>query len=190
MGAVEGVSDEGVVGDAHRLVDGGGDVLGGDGVFDRVGGVLITGPVDVAGGHAAAGEEGGVAVGPVVPAVAVGAGVRGDLADLRGAAELSHGDDEGVFEQAPVVQVFNEGGEREVEHGEERLLEQGEVLAVGVPGLVVPGAGAEGDGADAGLDEPSGQEALLAQVRQAAELPGFFFPRVVGVEAVAFSHGR
>ena len=126
---------------------------------------------------------------PVVAAPLVGPGARGDLADPRGAAELAHGDDQGLFEQAALVQVGEKGREAAVEHGQERPFQQREVLAVGVPGLVVAGAGADRDHPHAGLDQAARQQQALAQVGQAAELASLLFARVVGVEPVPLADG-
>ncbi|GIW85995.1 MAG: hypothetical protein KatS3mg108_0319 [Isosphaeraceae bacterium] len=121
----------------------------------------------------------------MVASAGVGAGGAGDLADFGGAAELADGQDQGFVEEAAGVEVVEESGEAAVEHGEDGLFEQGEVLAVGVPGLVEASAGADGDDADAGFDEAASQEEALAEVGQTAELTGLAGAGVVGVEAVA-----
>src|SRR5438552_4158352 len=75
--------------DAHTVVDRRGDVPGTDGIGLRIGRLLVRGAVDKPAADAAAGEDDRVDAGPVV---AAGAGV-----DLRGAAELARGHDEGRF---------------------------------------------------------------------------------------------
>ena len=56
MGAVEGVVEFGVGGEAEQGVDRGGDVFGGDGVAAGVGGLFVGGAVDQAGCDPRAGE--------------------------------------------------------------------------------------------------------------------------------------
>ena len=160
------------------------------GFAGRIGGVPVAGAVDGAGGHAAAGEHHGVAVRPVVAAPLVGPRAAGDLADLGGPAELAHRDDERLVEQAPVVEVGQQGRETAVEHRQDRLLQEREVLAVRVPALVVAGAGADGHQPHARLDQAAGQEQALAQVGQAAELARLLGPGIIRVEPVPLADRR
>ena len=175
-GAALGVGDFRAWVDAHEVVDGGGDVVGGDGIFCGFAAGFVGRAVDEAAFHAAAGEEDGVALGPVV---AGGAGV-----DFWGAAEFAHPDDEGFVEHAALFEVEEEGGEGLFGDGEVVLFDDGEhagiVEAVGVPaalgGALAADAFAEvaGDEADAAFCESAGEEAALA----------------VGGAAVAVADGR
>src|SRR5262249_3333252 len=99
--------------------------------------------------EAAAGDHGRHHLRPVAAAV------RRRVADARGAAELApdHGDN--VVPHAAVVQVLNQVGDAAIEI--RKLPAEGdEVLAVRVPAAV-----AQGDAADAGLDEAAGGGELL-----------------------------
>src|SRR5262245_3810637 len=72
--------------DAQAMIDRGDDVRGGDGVGRRVGGIAVTGAMDDPALDAAAGEDAGEAVRPVVAAVLAGPGTTNHrLPDSRGA---------------------------------------------------------------------------------------------------------
>src|SRR4249919_3925352 len=91
-----------VVGDGRRIVaeeaeDGGVEVGGGEGAFGGVGADFVGGTDDLAAADAAAGEDDGVALRPVVAA--------GFFVDGGGAAEIAHPDDEGGIEEAALGQV-------------------------------------------------------------------------------------
>src|SRR5262245_2802978 len=89
--------------DAKPPQDRGGQVRRGRGIDRRISGQAVAGTVHSAAAYAAAGKHDRIAVGPVVAAcVAV---------DLGRAAEFSHADDEGRFEQAPRLKIFHERGE-------------------------------------------------------------------------------
>lgn len=105
---------DGGLGDAEGVVDGGGEVLGGLGVAGGVAAVFVGGADDRAAGDAAAGEEDALDEAPVVASGELGAG---DLGDLGGAAEFAGHDDEGVVEEAAVVEVVEEGGHGAVHRG-------------------------------------------------------------------------
>ena len=93
----------------------------------------------------------------------VAAGALGVLGG-RLPAELAAPDDQRLVEQAALLQVLEQAGDRLV--GVAGVL--GVVLddvAVGVPVVVVVGAaGVELDEAHAALDQPAGQQALAAEV--------------------------
>ena len=63
------------------------------------------------------------------------------------------------------------------------------MLTVGVPGLVVAGAGANRDHAPPASIRPPREQQALAQMRKAAELASFLLSRVVEVEAKALADG-
>ena len=117
---------------------------------------------DAAPPDAAAGEEGRVAGVPVVAA--------GPVVDLRRAAELAHGDDQGRVQQAAVVQVVEQGREGPVEHPAVAVLHDLEVAVVHVPAAVARVLGpldvrapVDLDERDARLDQPAGDQAALAE---------------------------
>ena len=106
--------------------------------------------VGVAALEAAAGEHAGHRAGPVVAA--------GVLVDLRRAAELAGADDDRAVQHAAVVEVLDQGRQRLIEVRQQAGLQGVEVLAVRVPA-----ADADGDEADAGLDQPASRERALAE---------------------------
>src|SRR5262245_3468314 len=83
--------------------------------------------MDDAGLDAGAGEHDGVAACPVATAAF--------SLDERGPAELSHADNEGLVEEAAVLQVVEQGGEGPVQRGREGR----QALAVAI--VQVPAAG-------------------------------------------------
>src|SRR5262249_23710959 len=89
--------------DAETPEDGCRQVGGGDRVGGRKGAHAVTRAVGRASLDAAAGQQHGVAVRPVVPAAV--------LVDLRSAPEFTHGDDQGRIEEAALFQVFDQCGE-------------------------------------------------------------------------------
>src|SRR5262249_34983932 len=96
-------------------------------------------------------EADGVGVGPVIAA--------SGAIDLRRAAKLTHPEDQPAFEQPAPRQVFQQGGPAPVKPRQQLdvLPEAAEVVLVRVPG-----AGVQGDEADACLDESPGEQAGLA----------------------------
>ena len=127
----------------------------------------------------------------MVAAPLVGSCAAGDLADLGGPAELAHCDDERLGEQTPVVEVGQERREAAVEHRQDRLLEEREMLAVRVPGSGRSGAaGADGHQPHAGLDQASRQEQALAQMGQAAELARLLGAGIGRVETIPLADRR
>src|SRR5205807_3734027 len=88
---VELVVDDGAGIDADAVVDGGEELAGVDGFFDGGGGGLVGLAVDQAALDAGAGDDAGVAIGPVIAAVVVVVVAAGADAALRAAAELAHG---------------------------------------------------------------------------------------------------
>src|SRR5204863_15269 len=88
-----------VEGDAKGVVDGGGELFGADGIAFDGGGCLVGLAVDRSAADAAAGQDGGEDLRPVLAA-------GGDpVQDLGGAAEFPHADNERVFEHPALLQV-------------------------------------------------------------------------------------
>ena len=169
------VDDRGRV-DAEGVVDRGQQLAGVDGVVERGGAGLVRLAVDVAAADAGAGDDGRVAVRPVVAAVGAVAVARGADALLRAAAELADGDDQRLVEQAALVQVgragrrgpgrasgrtgSSSGSVRPVWWSHEWL---SELATLGQIDL---------DDPRAGLDQPAGQQAALAERVAAVEVAG------------------
>ena len=138
--------------DAECLVDGG-EQLGGtdlavdDGPAGRVG--LA---VDRAAADSTAGERGAPGGGEVVAAQA--------WVDLRRAAELGERDHQRAFEQSACLEVVEQRRHDVVQLGDHLLMGL-EVLPVAVP----PGP-RHADERDARLDQPAGDQGLLAELRR------------------------
>src|SRR5690606_16439316 len=117
---------------------------------------LVGGPEGEARLHAAAGEPDGEAVGVVVAAGAL-------LLRGGGAAELAAPPDERVLQQAAALQVGQQAGDRPVDA-------TGVLQVLGHVGVLVPGrvggavAVGDLDEADAALAQPTGEQALAAEV--------------------------
>jgi len=166
-GAVALAADFGGGIDAEEMEHGGGEVIGSDEVFGGIGGVLIGGAEGEPAFHPAAGEQDGVAIGPVIAAdVAV---------DAWGAAEFAHPQDEGGVEQTALVEIGEQGGQGLIHQGQVPALDDGEhagiVESVGVPAAVLGVLTADalvevdGDELDPDLDEASGEQTGLAVSR-------------------------
>lgn len=106
-GAALGVGEAQFVVDAEGVVDGGGEVLGAVGRGDGVGGVFVGLAVDAAAADAGSGEQGGEQHAPVVAA--------SGAVELRGATHFAKADDERFVEQAPFIEVCQEGRQRLIE---------------------------------------------------------------------------
>src|SRR5207237_734218 len=89
--------------DAQAVVEGSGEVAGGDRVGGGVGAVRRAGAEDLPAADAAAREQRAEDVRPVVPP-AVGV-------ELRRATELAHHDYQRLVQHSPLVQVGEEGGD-------------------------------------------------------------------------------
>ena len=153
-GAAGGVDQLGLGVEAEPPVDRGGQVGGGDRVGGGVGAVAVAGAVDVAPLDAAAGEHGRVAVGPVVAA--------GVAVDPGRPAELAERDDQGRVEQAAGVEVLDQGRQAPVGDRQQVVAVLVEDLEVGVPVLPLLAEVVDVDERDAGLDQPAGQQQVLA----------------------------
>ena len=171
-------------GDAEVVVEGGHDLLEVDrsvlGMFAET----IGRADDLAGPHAAAGEEGGGDGGPVVAA--------GVLVDPRRPAELAPGDDGRVLEHVVGVEVFDQGAHALVELGAV-VADEGEVLTVAVPAAIT-----QGHNPRTGLDEAPGDQQLVVDRRGPVVLeliglavavtlpdPRVFLAQVEGVDELA-----
>src|SRR5205814_2158944 len=137
-----------------------------DGVVERSGSRAVGTAVDVAAADAGAGDDAGVAVGPVVTAVGAVAVAGGGDAAEGAAAEFADADDERLAEQAAVVEVGDEGGEAGIEHGGGLAAHAVGQSGMHIPGMIV-GIGDLGPvdlhDAGAGLDKAAGQEEALAE---------------------------
>ena len=100
------------------------DILKGNGSVLDVGGLLVRRADDLAGPHAAAGQQGEIDRRPVVPA--------GSLVDDRRAAELAPDDDRDILVQPALMKVFDQRGEGHVELGNSDTV-GGEVVGVRIP---------------------------------------------------------
>lgn len=104
-GLVEMVVDDGVRRDAHRMVEGRQDVGRMDGVLGRRGGRRVRLAVDASAGNAAARDEAGIAVGPVIATVGGVAVAGGADAQARGASELADSQDERVLQHSALIHL-------------------------------------------------------------------------------------
>ena len=91
-----------------------------DRVVGHVAAVAGRRAVDLPAAHAAAGQQRGEGVRPVVAAGLLRVRALRELAELRRAAELADRDDQRRLQQAAVVQVFDERRERPVERRAEQ----------------------------------------------------------------------
>src|SRR5262249_39754934 len=143
-------------------------------------------PVDEAAPDAGAGDQGGVAVRPVVAPVVLVVVAGGADAALRAAPELADGHHQRLGEQAALVEVGDQGRQAGVEHGGGLGLHARAQADVDVPAVVVA-VGDLGpvdlDEARAGLDEAAGQQAALAEGGAAVAVArlGLLLAQVEGV---------
>src|SRR4051794_38968273 len=109
------------------MVDGGDHLAEGDGPRRRELAQAVGAADDLAGPHAATGQQGTAHLRPVVAA--------GAVVDARRAAELAPDDDGRVVEHAAHVEVLDQGAEALVELAAV-IADEVEVLAVAVPAAV------------------------------------------------------
>ena len=130
--------------------------------------VLVGGAPDRAGFQARAGQQDGIAIGPVVAAAL---GIH-----LGRAAHLAHGHDERLVQETTRIQISQEGRVGLVEVRQQRLLEHREVTLVRVPRrlahaeplrVIIP---TDVDEAYISLEKPAGQERRGAEKRVAVPL--------------------
>lgn len=147
--------------DAQCVVDGGRHFRRGHRAIFRIATDLIRCAHDTAALHAAAGEQNGPALRPVVAAAG--------RIHLRRASELAQGHHQGRVEQATLVQLFQQGGVAVVEPNRDTVLhlrDGGERTGpVDVPGHFVEHGfkSIDGDTAHAALDHASRQQAALPE---------------------------
>src|SRR5687767_3162290 len=96
--------------DAERIVDGREQIVRMNGLFLRGRRRLVGLAVLLAGTDTAAGDNGAVAIGPVVAAIRRIAVARSADADARRAAELADGDDQRLFQESALIHVFEQSG--------------------------------------------------------------------------------
>ena len=89
------------------MQNGGLKVFGRDGLVLDIGRVFIALAVDLATANATAGQELGIAIGPVVAA--------DEIIDFRGSAEFASHHNQGVVEHSAALKVFKQGGKGFVE---------------------------------------------------------------------------
>ncbi len=108
----------------------------------------------------------------------VAAGLR---IDSRRAAEFAKAHHQHPVGQSAVVDILGQRRHGAIEFGQQFVFELGEVVAVRVPAA----AGLNLHERDAGLDEPPGQQAALAQVVAAVVVaqPSIFGSDVKGLRA-------
>src|SRR5262249_34983055 len=124
--------------------------------FPRILAQAVGGADRLTGPHAAACQERAAYLRPVVPA--------GILVDARRPPEFAPGDHGHVVQQAPAVEILNEGAEPLVELGTV-IADEMEILAVTVPAAV-----RQRYAADTGLHEPARQEQVVVDRRGAVVL--------------------
>ncbi len=134
VGTVDFVVPGGRGGDAERVVDRGGHVLGSLGVAGGVASFIIRRTNYCAAANAAAGEEQRLHGSPVVTSGGVVAFCQ--VRDLRRAAELARHHDQRAVQQAAAWKIVQQSGERPVGGREEQFFAQPpECFAVRVPGF-------------------------------------------------------
>ena len=115
--------------DAHRVIDGVDDVLRSDRMIRRIGADLVAGTVDLAASNAAAGQERGLAVRPMVAARLRGAAAsRARITQFRRAPHFARDHNQRRVQQLARVQVIEQRGKRLVELRQQVILEAGKIL--------------------------------------------------------------
>jgi hypothetical protein len=159
VAALEAVGEAFVV-EAEEVHDGGLEVVDVDLVFGDLEAHFVGGAVAEAAFDAAAGHEEGEAVGEVVAAEDFGGG--GATFAEGSAAEFATPDDEGVFQETALFEVFDEGGNGFV--GLRHFVGEAFGEAGAFAGAVeVPAPVEEVDEAGAAFDEAAGEEAVVRE---------------------------
>ena len=140
--------------EAEEVKDGGVEVADVEGVFDNVVGEVVGFAVDGSTFGTASGHPHGEAAGVVVAAV-IGLGEA--ALGVDGSAEFAAPNDEGVFEHAALLEVFDEGVAGLVD-----VFALGGHAAVDV-GVVIPVVVVDLDEADATFDEAAGHEGAVGE---------------------------
>src|SRR5262245_36453383 len=116
------------------MIDGRRQVGGRRRVARRFGGVAVAGAVDRAAADAGAGEDRGEDSSPVVAAITACAGPADDrLADARRAPHFAGPDNEGLVEQAAIVEIIEQRRKSAVGDGTKALAQIDEVAIVRIP---------------------------------------------------------
>src|SRR5438105_5046260 len=150
--AVGGVIRNGVRVVAEEAKDSGVEVGGGDRMVGGVGARFVGGADGLAAADAAAGEDDGVALRPVVAA--------GGFVDDRRAAKIAHPDDERRVEQPALRKIIEQRGEGLFHRRDEAVLQAAKIVLMRVPcdARAVDGR----DEFRAMLDQPAGEQVRLA----------------------------
>jgi hypothetical protein len=169
--------------DIEGFEDGGAEIFGGDRAFANPGSGIIRGAIDEATGESGAGQHSRVAVGPVIAADG-----RGATTDAGCPSKFANEDHEGGFEESAVFEVCEEGGDGGIGSGEcpaesiPAIIENSDAgIAMHIPGFdadefVIGGESHPGDDvdeSDAGFDESSGEEQILAEGVESVPFPHF-----------------
>src|SRR6516162_7492239 len=97
---------------SQAVVDGGGEVGGAGWIIGGLGGVAVAGAVHHTALDAAAGQDGGEHLAPVIAAITARAGAAHDrLAHTRRPAHLPRPDNQGLIQHAALAQIVEQGGE-------------------------------------------------------------------------------
>ncbi len=147
--AIDGVLDHSAGVNSQGMEDGCAQVVRADGIIGRIGGPAFGGTKNGAATHSGSGQDGRVAMRPVLTAAAAD--------DPRRAAEFADPDDERLIEHAATVEVFEQRREPLVGRGHQAVLELIEVVAVGVPEVLAVVVPVDCHQADARLDQPPRQ---------------------------------
>src|SRR5271157_914764 len=172
---IEVVQDHGGRVDAEGVVNRGEQLARMNGIRQRRRAGLVGLAVDVAPLDARTGDHGRVAIGPVVAAIRAVAVARGADPLLRAAAELTDGNHQGILQQPALVQVGKQPRETLVEHGAGSVAHPVGQVHVVVPRVVVGVGNLRPDDLDnlrAGLDQPAGEQAALAERVPAVQVAG------------------
>ena len=160
-------------GNAKQMIDRRGQLLGGDWVGLRVGGMFVGSTVDRAALDAAAGEHAGKTIGPVVASVSASAGITVPLPDLGSPAEFAAPHHQRFVQHAALFEVVQQRRERLIRRRHESLPVIDEVSRVGVPvdadildAIVGP---EHGDERDVSFDQtPSLKDRLAVRIHSVA----------------------
>jgi hypothetical protein len=103
-----------------------------DGVDRGIGSLFVAGPKNLSPGNSSSGQDRAKDSSPVVtPAIGV---------DLGGPTEFTHGDYQGIRQQAATFQILQQGSESDVELRRETIFHTVEITGVSVPERVIDAA--------------------------------------------------
>ena len=176
MRAIEVVVPRGYVGDAERVINRGGHVIGLLRIAGGVRGNLVGGADDRAAGDSGTGEEDALHRAPMIAARLL---IRvGEQRQFWSAAELARHDDHRAVEQTARLQIVEQCRQRAIRRRQQLVLQPMKDLAVIVPGLVA--AEIHLDQIDSGFDEPKRHQQRPAEAVAAVAQLSF----LVGVRDV------